>query len=141
MLGGTNTATNHDSIETPDSSRENARRLCRATAAPRGTKPTCCPTPRLQYQDITASTVKSGENAASVKTFLVNKLMPGALDFFTVHSPEGSSSQPSNSKTTPRVCHTMDVRCKHRKVWILPIKDDMRYQSTIFTSYTKGHLG
>ena len=83
--------------------------------------------------DITASTVKSGENAASVKTFLVNKLMPGALDFFTVHSPEGSSS--------PRVCHTMDVRCKHRKVWILPIKDDMRYQSTIFTLYTKGHLG
>ena len=91
--------------------------------------------------DITASTVKSGENAASVKTFLVNKLMPGALDFFTVHSPEGSPSQPSNSKTTPRVCHTMDVRCKHRKVWILPIKDDMRYQSTIFTLYTKGHLG
>ena len=137
MMGGTNTATNHDSIETPDSSRENARRLCRATAAPRGTKLTLLSNPEtIQFHidtDITASTVKSGENAASVKTFLVNKLMPGALDFFTVHSPEGSSS--------PRVCHTMDVRCKHRKVWILPIKDDMRYQSTIFTLYTKGHLG
>ena len=45
MLGGTNTATNHDSIETPDSSRENARRLCRATAAPRGTKPTLLSNP------------------------------------------------------------------------------------------------
>ena len=145
MLGGTNTATNHDSIETPDSSRENARRLCRATAAPRGTKPTLLSNPEtIQFHidtDITTSTVKSGENAASVKTFLVNKLMPGALDFFTVHSPEGSSSQPSGSKAAPRVCHTMDVRCKHRKVWILPIKDDMRYQSTIFTLYTKGHLG
>ena len=87
---------NHDAEEQPNFARENARRLpeppISATAAPRGTKPTLLTAPatikfHLDFQeldtDVTASTIKSGEDAAAVKTFLTTKLMPGALDFFT----------------------------------------------------------
>ena len=89
---------NHDAEEQPNFAREDARRVpsppAGAKAAmPGGTvAPALLSTPQpmefyLDYQDlatdINANSVKAGQDAAAVKTFLETKLMPGAIDFFT----------------------------------------------------------
>ena len=89
---------NHDAEEQPNFAREDARRVpsppAGAKAAmPGGTvAPVLLSTPQpmqfyLDFQDldtdINANSVKTGQDAAAVKTFLETKLMPGAIDFFT----------------------------------------------------------